>query len=151
MTDSVTEIQITQVLQLPVGLEIGGVNHREVEMRRVKGSDIIAIQNDARVIELSRKNLEMDGVNPIKAMLATAGMIEMFSILFSRVVVRVGSVTDKNKLTPSVFQSMWQEDIGAMMKHYGTMNGVSEEEMKEGVTQRPFGSSPTTLDNSRIH
>lgn len=129
----------TLTFELPQGYEApDGTVHKEVEMRRVRNRDIINIQKDMTLQAMVKENLDMKSGNPMVTMRINAQVLQLFVLLFSQVVVRIGSIEKPGK---EVFLDMFQMDMGIMMERYAEMNGVSNEElqaMKEGKI--PFAS-----------
>jgi len=123
-----TLIVTTAEFELPVGYEDGdGKVHKTVLMRKVKNSDIIAIQDDMTIREISKENISLDTKNPVISMRLNAHMIMMFSLLFGRVVLRLGTIDKPSK---RVFVEFYQEDMQVMMEKYADLNGVNLEETK---------------------
>jgi len=124
-------MELTRECELPIGYEDGqGTVHKSVQMRRVKNSDIIGLNKDIRMKALSEDNLDIESGNPVVSMRATGALLEMFSIIFGRVVTKLGEMTNP---PAKVFQDMYQEDFQALITVYNDLNKVPGVE-----TTRPF-------------
>jgi hypothetical protein len=129
-------IEGTQVeFDLPSGYEIDGTVHKHVTMRKVKNSDIIAIQKDQGLKAMAHEGLELSIRNPVTAMRVNAQLAEMFSILFTRVVLQLGDIEKPGKV---VFLDLYQGDMQVLMEHYATLNGVDIEEAKQAILDSPL-------------
>jgi hypothetical protein len=126
--------------QIPLGYEDKeGVVHRDVVMRKVKNIDITTIQKDEalRKISASGEKLELDTKNPVTAMRINAHVIVLFNLLFSRVVLRLGTIEDPKK---DLFMELYQEDMAVLMEKYAELNGVDIEAVKEAALNSPLPS-----------
>jgi len=139
-------MDLTREFELPVGLEVEGVAEpiKKGVMRRVKSKDIIALNKDQTLKQLSGQNLDMNKGNPVTLMMATGAFFEMFSILFSRVVTSLEGIETINK---KIFQDMYQEDIQHLISIYNDMNGFDKIQGggKEGL---PFAQFPNLSNTS---
>ena len=103
-------------------------------MRKVKTSDTIAVQNDVvmkgLVKEYSKMDLAMDQFkpDPVKAMVVNSLVAQMFTLLFCRIITKLGDVEHINK---KVVSELYQEDMQFLMRAYGDLNGVDIDSMTE--------------------
>lgn len=102
--------------------------HKEVEMRKVRNSDIIEIQKDIGLKAIAKENLTLNTRNPVIAMRVNSHVAEMFSLLFTRVVLRIGTIETPKK---HVFLDMFQEDMAILMQQYAKQNELDIEETKD--------------------
>jgi len=124
-------MELTREFELPIGYEDGqGAIHKSVQMRKVKNSDIICLNKDIRMKALSGDDLNIESGNPVVSMRATGALLEMFSIIFGRVVIKLGQMENP---PAKVFQDMYQEDFQTIIGIYNDLNKVPGVE-----TTRPF-------------
>lgn len=134
-----SDVKITQEFELPIGIEVNGTFHRNVTMRKVKNKDIMAIQQDTRIRELGKDNLQMRQNDPIQAMKVNAALIRLFTTLFCRVIIKIEGLDD---VKPPYFEDMYQEDMETMMNVYGELNGVDMKQGGDDPFLRQLGISP---------
>ena len=118
-------------LELKVGYEDSdGTLHKTVTMRQIKNKDIIAMQKDVRIKALAKdKDLNVDSSNPVAAMAGLGAMLEMFSMMFSLVVEKIGSIEKPNV---EVFKGLYQEDMMFLIDEYNILNGNIKEGADKG-------------------
>ena len=138
-----TETGLTKEFTLPVGLEIGTDVFKVGVMRRAKSKDIIALNRDVTLKQLSGQDLDMNGGNPVTLMMATGAFLEMFSILFSKVVISIQGITEIKK---TIFQDMYQEDMQYLINEYNSLNGFDKDMGSD--KKAPFVSFPGLSRNS---
>lgn len=103
--------------------------HKEIVMRKATSRDIIDIQRDQRLKEVSKDNIDIRTNNPVLMMKVNAQLFVMFSILFGRVITKVGDVPAE-KIRPDLFLDLYSDDMQILMEKYGELNGVDVEESK---------------------
>jgi len=132
---------VTIEFELPIGYEdSNGILHTTVVMRMVKNSDTVAIQKDINLQRYAKENLEINSKNPVSAMRINSQMIEMFSLLFSRVIVSFGSLS-KEQINKALIADLYQNDMNCLMTHYAELNGVdieSAQRILEGEEKDPL-------------
>ena len=132
---------VTIEFELPIGYEdSNGILHTTVVMRMVKNSDTVAIQKDINLQRYAKENLEINSKNPVSAMRINSQMIEMFSLLFSRVIVSFGSLS-KEQINRALIADLYQNDMNCLMTHYAELNGVdieSAQRILEGEEKDPL-------------
>lgn len=117
--------------KLPIGYEDEeGAVHKTVTMRKVKNSDIVAIQKDQGLKAIAAEKLGMEVQNPVVAMRVNAHVVEMFGLLFTRVVLRLGTIDNPGK---RVFAEFFQEDMSVMMTEYARLNGVDLDQVEGSI------------------
>jgi hypothetical protein len=126
---------ITVEFDLPIGYtDKNGKTHTHVVMRKVKNSDIIAVQQDKLLQDLMARSSAMDlkidpkNPDPVKSLVINGIILQVFGLIFSRVIISLGDIPgdDVNK---SVINDLYQEDTYKMMSEYAICNGMSAEEL----------------------
>jgi len=138
-------MEITTEFDLPLGYEDQrGEVHNHVVMRRVKVSDLFKVNSDPAIKRLARDGIKMniggiergkDGkprlvsgeVNPVAAQAVEANVHEMYTILFSQVVLSLGSI---EKPTRNIFMGMYPVDLEFLVARYEELNKLPEMESK---------------------
>lgn len=112
------------------GIEKDGAIHTEVIMRKVKNGDILAIQNDQRLNEISQHTFDLKGGNIIKMMSSMSPMIKMYALIFSRVIEKVGDIS-KDNIKRSLFEDeLLNEDFNDLIDTYELFNGGKNADKK---------------------
>ena len=138
---------------LPFGYEADdGTIHRTVTMRRVRNEDLIAVSRDTRVQALAKQNLKIDlallqsdgragELRPVDTQLIQATMLEMNAILYSRVVLSIGTI---DKIDARVFGRLTPADMECIQKHYEEFNAPPRRQDEDSTGDaHPFRPSET--------
>lgn len=153
---------------LPEGYEDDKGNvHRTVRMRAVRNKDLIKVANDTRVRELSKRDNSLNmavalalqsggdvegavmqatssgmSIDMVKMHMVQAAVAELYSILFSQVVLSIGDITNVHK---GIFEDLTQHDFTVLQQKYGDLNNPEEvqSEFGEGdsTSRSPFRKS----------
>lgn len=141
---------IPHEFDLPVGYQDkDGQLHTRVTMRRPLTGDLIAVANDVDVREMAKTGRDIpiptDGFDPIKVFVARAAVIHLRSVLFSQIVLRLGTITNPNR---AVFRSLDMQDFEALEDQYDRLMEAKtpEDEANEqggGDAPSPFAPGPS--------
>lgn len=154
----------THDFEVPFGhVDKNGVLHTTITMRPVLGEDLMKVARDAEVMGLKReqhkvslavvkhseaaraaeqgKAIYMSGgsddveVDPIGSKMTEAAMLRMNAVLFSRVVLSVGTVQKPDR---TVFHKMNPADIEMIQAMYEWINTPPKQrEVKPGEDKKP--------------
>jgi hypothetical protein len=120
--------------ELPVGYEDeSGTLHRSVTMRRLKNSDITAVQVDIELNQIASKSVDLYSGNPAQQFIAAAATAQVYAILYPLVVIKLGSLPTE-KITRKVFENFYQVDANFLFVKYCELNNIA---LKAGEG-RPF-------------
>ena len=136
---------ITRDFKLQDGVDIKGVIVTEGVMRLVLNKDIIALNHDVRLRELSKMQTgigKSSEENPLGSMLANSAITEMFCVLFARIIIKFGDL-DSQSINYAVLSELTQRDMNSLIAVYADMNGEDLEEIKRkvGGSEVPFAQS----------
>ena len=108
---------------LPVGYEDEkGTLHKTVVMRRLKNTDIIAVQADMEIKSLAGANVDMYSGNPAQVLISAAATAQVYAILYPRVVLKIGAIDKPDR---KVFENLFVTDAGVLFQKYLEFNGFS--------------------------
>ena len=127
-------VQTTIEFDLPCGIEKDGQVHRHVTMRRLKNSDFMKVNGDQRVRQLAREDLSVTSSNPLQLMRTQDALNQMYSVLYTQVVLNIG---DLGKLTKADFDDFWARDREVMMAKFEELNEIKKD--AGGDQAFPFG------------
>lgn len=111
---------LEQTFELPIGYtDQDEITHKTVVMRPIRNIDIIEIQRDITLKQLAGELIDTTSANPVMEQFANAALMQLYSVILPRVVLRIGTVEAPNR---SIFHQLFQRDMIAIMKHYNEMN-----------------------------
>ena len=116
-------VQTTVEFDLPCGIEKDSQVHRHVTMRRMRNADFMRVSQDTRVKQFAKEDLSVSSPNPIQLMLTQDAMNQMFSILFTQVVLSIGDI---QKPTKDVFDNMFTNDVRVMQQQFSELNEIDD-------------------------
>ena len=121
--------------------------HTRVVMRRATNKDLMVVAADAEVRELQRTgtSIPLNEFDGIKSFLARAAIVRLNSVLFSRVVERIGDIVNPGR---AVFHDLDTKDFSVIEERYEAfMADATDEDKKdkgeESGTDVPFAPQPS--------
>lgn len=103
-----------------------GIEHKDrilkhVIMRRVRNSDILAVQADIKMRDLADKKFTADNMNPISGTMLNAASIQLYTLLFARVIEHIDDV----KPDIEMLSGLIPKDYDLIFDQYMKLNEIN--------------------------
>ena len=113
--------QIKIEFDLQFGIEYKDKTLKHVVMRRVRNSDILAVQADIKMRDLADKKFTADNMNPVSGTMLNAASIQLYTLLFARVIEYIGDV----KPDIEMLSGLIPKDYDLIFDNYMKLNEIN--------------------------